>query len=295
MDNQLNLVSLLVFLSVFLLTVLLFMAADLRARRKDTKRQSRGALFDAWEEGVFDLFFRNRDPRAVAKSFGFDGDEYLASCDIARLIPNLKRVIMHKLIGLLLVVGGTVAFFATKNYYVSAILLLTGMLLYEYRGRQARWLAKRKADSLQRELPRFADMLEMGLSINMPVEQAIMLTAKYMPESVLAEEFNDSIAEMQMGAKAWQEALKEIALKYNCEDFSDFVLSLVTAYEKGVSIAQTVHEKSRNMKQSTLLLVKERANRMNSTILFPIVIFKLLPLLVLMMLPIIIQLRNMSF
>ena len=295
MDSQLSLVSVIVFLSVFLLTVIMFALVDFNSRRSGGRRQGRGALFDAWEESVYDTFFKGKDPGAVSRSFGFDGDEYIKNCDIARIKPNLKAVITHKVLGLLLVLGGAVAFFATKNFYLSAVMLLTGLFLYELRTRQAKTQAAKRAESLRRDLPRFADMLEMGLSINMPVEQAIVLTAQYMPESVLADEFNDSIAEMQMGAKAWQDALKGIAIRYDCEDFSDFVLSLVTAYEKGVSIAQAVHEKSKDMKRSTMLLVKERANRMNSTILFPIVIFKLLPLLAIMMLPIILQLRNLNF
>ena len=101
------------------------------------------------------------------------------------------------------------------------------------------------------------------------------------------------MAETELGAKSWQRALEEVALKYDVGVFSDFVLTLVAAYEKGIPIAETVVRKSSEIKQSNLLEAKERAVKLSNTVLLPVLIFKILPLLAIMLIPIMQQISSM--
>ena len=81
--------------------------------------------------------------------------------------------------------------------------------------------------------------------------------------------------------------------EYDVGVFSDFVLTLVAAYEKGIPIAETVVRKSSEIKQSNLLEAKERAVKLSNTVLLPVLIFKILPLLAIMLIPIMQQISSM--
>ena len=142
------------------------------------------------------------------------------------------------------------------------------------------------------EMPRFLDMLQTALYINIPVEEAIEITAKHLKGTLLADEFLQTLAEMQLGAYGWQTALEKMSRKYEVDIFSDFVLDIVTAYDKGVSIYDVVVRQNKEIKQSNMLTMKENANKLNSTILIPIAAFKLMPLIIMLCIPIIIQLRG---
>ena len=152
--------------------------------------------------------------------------------------------------------------------------------------------AKLKKFRMVDELPRFIDLLQTALQINMPVEDAIILTAKSLSDTVLAGEFLNAVADMQMGVHDWQAALEKLARNYEIDALSDFVLDLVTSYNKGVPIADAVARKSRDIKQSNLLSMKERASRLTSTILLPVLGFKVFPLLALLCIPIIQQITT---
>jgi Flp pilus assembly protein TadB len=152
--------------------------------------------------------------------------------------------------------------------------------------------AKLKKFRMVDELPRFIDLLQTALQINMPVEDAIIITAKSLHDTVLASEFLNAVADMQMGVHDWQSALEQMARNYEIDTLSDFVLDLVTSYSKGVPIADAVARKSRDIKQSNLLAMKERASRLTSTILLPVLGFKVMPLLALLCIPIIQQITT---
>ena len=142
------------------------------------------------------------------------------------------------------------------------------------------------------ELPRFIDLFGTALMIGLPVEEAILTTAKSLPDSLLAREFLNAIAETRLGVYDWQAALEKMSRKYEVDVLSDFSLDLINSYNKGVPIADAVARKSKDIKQSNLLTMKERATKLTSTILLPVLGFKVLPLLALLCIPVIGQIVN---
>ena len=149
----------------------------------------------------------------------------------------------------------------------------------------------KKAD-LSSELSRFVDLLLSALEINLPVEIAIAQTAESVP-GILSSELRKSFAETQVGAMNWQQALEKIAHKYEIDQLSDFVSDIITAYNKGISVTDAVARKSYEIKQSVLLIAKERTAKMSNNILVPVTIFKIIPLMAVMMIPIVSQILNM--
>ena len=108
-------------------------------------------------------------------------------------------------------------------------------------------------------------------------------------KSLLSEEFKNAMTEMELGVSGWQQALERIAAKYDIETLSEFVMDTSTAYQKGVSIADTVTRKSKDIKQKHLLSIKEKAGKTTNTILIPMVIFQFLPMIAFILLPAFLQ------
>lgn len=297
MFTGIDTISFIVFCAVFLAAIALFVIADLKISEKgNLKKKKKPAqedwLFDKWAQKLYAAFFKEKDPAVIAKQIGLDAPKYLHDCEVSGIKPDLEGVVIKKLSGLFICFATVVAAALLKSIYVGAVGILLGLFVYYFCTYKAEKLAKERKNKIVEELPRFTDMLQMALSINIPVERAILITAKYLPGTVLAEEFINSATEMEIGAIAWQETLEHVAMKYEIDDLSDFVLSIVTAYDKGVPIYATVSQKALELKQKRTLEMREKAGKLNGQILIPIAIFKLLPLIAIMCIPIIAQLKS---
>lgn len=250
------------------------------------------SLLDHFFQRLYDAIFGNTDPLSVSKTFGLEYDKYMIDCTVIGKKPDFKKEAMMRVIG-------AFAFFFSIPLSVilySPFPLALGCLLYillcSYPVHATHSAAVRKKLLLTSEMPRFVDLLLSALQINLPIEIAIIQTAESVP-CVLSEELRATFAETKIGAKNWQQALESIAQKYEIDQLSDFVLNIITAFNKGVSITDAVARESYNVRQSALLSAKERTAKMTTAVLFPMVIFKIIPLIVVLMLPIMMQ--AMSF
>lgn len=199
---------------------------------------------------------------------------------------------MKKVLGYLsLVLFGLLGLLLANVYIIFLAVLLAVPLIF-FPTQQVVKAAKIKKFRMIEELPRFIDLFGTALMIGMPVEEAILTTAKSLPDLLLAGEFLKAIAETRLGVYDWQAALERMSRKYEVDVLSDFSLELINSYNKGVPIADAVARKSKDIKQSNLLTMKERATKLTSTILLPVLVFKVLPLLALLCIPVIGQIIN---
>ena len=284
---SIEIIALVSAVSVFAITILGFVLA---IRIQDSKKKEKTSA--EWMASIYKMLFGKRPAMEVAKKLGLDGEEYAKNCEILHRKNDIENVIVYKLIGLLLILAGLIIGIPLKAYVVLFVLIAIGFLLYEYPTRNIKKKVKEKKIAIESELPRFVDMMQVALKIGIPVEQSIDITASYLPGTILAEEFKTAASEMNLGVSSWTDSLEKIARLYNIDDLTDFVLSLVIAYKKGVSILDTVASKAEDLRKANLFSARERANRMNSGILIPVAIFKLLPLIAIMAVPMVMQLKN---
>lgn len=284
---SIEIIALVSAVSVFAITILGFVLA---IRIQDSKKKEKTSA--EWMASIYKMLFGKRPAMEVAKKLGLDGEEYAKNCEILHRKNDIENVIVYKLIGLLLILAGLIIGILLKAYVVLFALIAIGFLLYEYPTRNIKKKVKEKKIAIESELPRFVDMMQVALKIGIPVEQSIDITASYLPGTILAEEFKTAASEMNLGVSSWTDSLEKIARLYNIDDLTDFVLSLVIAYKKGVSILDTVASKAEDLRKANLFAARERANKMNSGILIPVAIFKLLPLIAIMAVPMVMQLKN---
>ena len=293
MRFQFQIVALLNAAAVFFWIIFIFTyrhAKIVKALRPN-QPQAHPWLFDGWCEKIYDNLFKS-NPEITARRIGVNVGSYLHNCSITNQTVMLKSVIVKKLIGFSIIgVCGISGIIMSKIFLIIfGVLVAIPFVFFEVQ--KVDRAAKLKKFRMVDELPRFIDLLQTALQIAMPVEDAIILTAKNLKDTVLAEEFLNAVADMQMGVQDWQAALEKLARNYEIDVLSDFVLDIVTSYNKGVPIADTVARKSRDIKQSNLLSMKERASRLTSTILLPVMGFKVIPLLALLCIPIIQQITT---
>lgn len=246
-------------------------------------------LFSNWDESLYALFFKE-DPEIAIQKFGINAKQMKKNCAIAGLPYQPERIISRLLVSVfLLVVGALLGFLL--HWAIGMIGIIGFFLIFFIPYKRPEYIATKRKHEMLDEIPRFIDMLETALRVGLPIADAITMTAKHLKGTTIANEFLASVAEMQIGAYSWQQALERLADKYEIDVFSDFVMDIVTAYEKGVSIQQSVSTKNREIKLTRSLQIKSNAQRLNSTILLPITLFKLLPLLAVIGIPLFLQLK----
>lgn len=279
-------------LLMFLLIVLFAVLQDERRRKEEHKpRNPDEWLFSRWEDKLYDALTK-RPPEEMLLMMGVEVERYLKNCNVGGIYyPELKKVFIHKILGLCICLFSALLGLWTRGILLMVIGLLSGLYLYSARINKAKKKAAEKRAIIVQELPRFIDLLQTALYINMPVEEAIVVTSKHLQNTLIAREMLSTMAEMQVGAHSWQNALRNMAEKFEVNLFSDFVMALVTGYEKGLSIYEIVTRQSRDIKQYTLIKAEENANRVNNQVLLPITIFKLLPLLAIVAIPIVLQMQ----
>lgn len=252
-------------------------------------------LFDGWQEMVYDVVFRDKPTVTIGKFIGMDVEKYLSDCLLIRKEEQSKVVIIDKFVGYIIIAIGCFIGVVVKNPYIMFASLLVAFPFVTLPIHFVETAADKRKFVIADELPRFLDMLHTALLIGVPIDSAIELTAHNLRGTVLAEELLETLADTKVGAYSWQEALERLAERYNVDPFSDFVLDINNSYNLGASIQESVARKSEEIKKTNLVAMKERAAKLTNTILLPVLLFKIVPILALMLIPIVMELNKAGF
>lgn len=285
-------VSIFVMIAVFLTVIAIF---TVQHGKKSHRRRNKSVwIFDNWQENVYDSLFE-KEPQIIAKSIGVDLDKYIHDCKICKENAKLKKIVVERLLGILTLILFVFIGIALKSIVITLLgcaISFPVSYLGTYTAQQ-----KAKARKLQiiSELPRFLDLLHTSLAIGLPVEQAIDITADSLKNTILAKDFKRAMADAKMGACSWQEALEKMASEYEVDILSDFILDITNAYNNGSPIIESVVRQSKDIKQSHILMMKEKSAQLSNIVLVPILIFKIIPILAIVCVPIVIQLNSSGF
>ena len=281
------------FISVFVIWI--YCIADQKKRKKAKEilkshgkivkiDPSKDWLFGDFGNKYYKAILGNKEPEAVAVKVGIDLENYYQACVLTETEPNVKLLDIYFLYGV-----SFLLIFGILTIFGGWIFMFTGICLFSYFALYQQNKLNHKKDDMKiqvaDELPRFLDLLQAELETGMPIENAIMLLCTKTPELLISREFLSSIYNMRMGGAAWQDALNELAKKYDVETLSDFVLNVTTAYNQGTSILETVARKNKDTKKTHLLSVKERAGKATNEVLIPVALFQIIPMIAFLMIP----------
>lgn len=282
------LIGLMLFLAVISIATILYQKNSKSTRYQ--KEHPDDWLFHDFNHKMYSAVYGFQDPDTVAQKMGIKTEKYYQNCRLVRKEADLQRLVICYTYGIL-----SLAIFSVLSVVSSIYFLLVGVLLFSLFCFSEQLLLKTKADDMKAqvsgELPRFLDLLQAELQIGMPIENAMLIICEKFP-SRISSEFLRAVNEMQMGASGWQKAMENVAERYDEELLSDFVLNVSTSYSKGISIADTVSRKANDIRNTNLLKAKERAGKVTNTILLPMALFQLMPMIVFLIIPIMSELSG---
>ena len=275
------LVGLTIFLFIFLFSELIY-----QSRIKNTiekKRNPNEWLFYRLGDKIYNALFGKRYPEDVAVKLGIDVDEYVQNCNLTRTPIEIKSMIVDYLYGIIVVlISILLAIFI--HFSILFFGSLAGLILISYKKQKV----KKKADKMRQEVatdfPRFLSLLLTELEVGMNIDTAIFsISQKF--DSIISREFLESLNEVKLGGTNWQTALINVTERYQLDFFSDLVLDITHAYNKGVSVTEAVRMRMKDSKDKRLFQIKERAARTENAVLIPIALFQFVPIIVFIMLP----------
>ena len=247
-------------------------------------------LFHNFYLKVYSAFFGIKEPEDVAIKLGINIEKYYKNCQLTRTRPNAKRLIVNTIYGFAaFLVSILLSLLVSPVFAALGVFLFFYLVFFEQQRLNSK--AEEMKEQVAAELPRFLDILQTELIVGLPIETSIYIICEKF-DSLISREFLEALNEMELGISGWQQALEKVAAKYDIETLSDFVLDVSTSYMKGVSITDSVVRKTKEVKETHLLNIKERAGKATNTMLIPMAIFQFSPLFVLIMFPTMIQIFN---
>lgn len=247
-------------------------------------------LFHDFYLKVYSAFFGIKEPEDVAIKLGINIEKYYKNCQLTRTRPNAKRLIVNTIYGFAaFLVSILLSLLVSPVFAALGVFLFFYLVFFEQQRLNSK--AEEMKEQVAAELPRFLDILQTELIVGLPIETSIYIICEKF-DSLISREFLEALNEMELGISGWQQALEKVAAKYDIETLSDFVLDVSTSYMKGVSITDSVVRKTKEVKETHLLNIEERAGKATNTMLIPMAIFQFIPLIVLIMFPTMIQIFN---
>ena len=99
---------------------------------------------------------------------------------------------------------------------------------------------------------------------------------------------------MNAGLVRWSDAILDIESRYKVETLTIFARNIVTSYNQGLSIADTIKDISKDVNRARILKIEETAGEVTNIVLIPAAILQLLPMLIFIAFPPFLQLLTMQ-
>ena len=156
-----------------------------------------------------------------------------------------------------------------------------------------RYLIKRRSETIRAHLPDLLDLLVVCVESGLGIDAAISRVSKEMARTsqTISEEFYMAGLEMRAGAGRI-EALKNLALRVNLEDLTSLVTMLVQADKFGTSLGESLRIQSEVLRLKRRQRAEELAAKIPVKLLFPLVFFIFPALLIVLIGPAILQIKN---
>jgi tight adherence protein C len=141
--------------------------------------------------------------------------------------------------------------------------------------------ATARADQISNELPNFIDRLAVAMEAGLSFDAAVMHVVEEM-KGALADELRIMLAEVRVGA-ARRRALRDVAQRVQAQEMTTFISAILQAEQLGMSVASILRTQANEIRHRRQIAAEERAMKAPVKMLFPIVIF-ILPVMFLVIL-----------
>lgn len=265
--------------------------------------KKRGASpFSFIQRRIFNIFYNidendKEKLKEQAKKLGINIRDYENQMRILNQKPDYVSILARRTGAIIIIVASIVVLLIAYlvNYWIFPIGLLgifVGLVLFLFPELKVKEECRKKRKSIEDDLIYFSDLLITALRTKMPVWDAILKTAENYP-CVLSDEVVRINAEVMINNKSWNDELDVLADKYKIQPLSEFISNIITSAETGSDIVKVLHSTSDYLKTYKLNMVQEAVKKFNTNMLWPLIGFKLLPIMLLIMIPILTDVSNM--
>ncbi len=143
--------------------------------------------------------------------------------------------------------------------------------------------ATRRADKIDSELPQFVDQLAIAIEAGMSFDAAVTYLVEA-SEGPLAEELGRVMTELRVG-ESRRTALKRFAERVGSEDTLAFANAVLASDQLGSPLASILRSQAADLRHRRQMHAEERAQKAPVKMLFPIAIFILPVMLVVILAP----------
>ncbi len=208
---------------------------------------------------------------------GWDAERFLAAKVIGTAGLALAVVSLGALGGLGLIRTAVLTVFAAAvGYYVPE------------------WVVRHQADTRQglirRHLPDSLDLLSITVEAGLGFDSALQRVGRQI-EGPLGQEFHRVVQEMQLG-KSRSDALRDLGDRTTVSELRSFVLAMIQADIFGIPIANVLHVQARELRTKRRQRAEEQAQKIPVKILGPLLIGIFPMLMILIIGPAAIQIRD---
>jgi tight adherence protein C len=143
------------------------------------------------------------------------------------------------------------------------------------------------------ELPALLDLLTIAASAGLALEQALEVVVRQ-SGGVIAQELRYASREVSLGQRSLIEALEAAAERNALPELSALVSQLRAAHEQGLPLVQTLATQAESLREQKRLRIVEAGGKASVRMLFPVAIFILPVLFVILLLPAAIQVMRLA-
>ena len=148
------------------------------------------------------------------------------------------------------------------------------------------WLSRKVRDrttAMERDLPDVLDLLTIAVEAGLGLEQAMEAACADMT-SPITEELARTLQEMSLGLSRSQ-AFENLRERSESQDISSFVAVLTQADALGMPIGRVLRSQAEEMRARRRARAREKAAKLPVKILFPVMLFILPPLMIIVVGP----------
>lgn len=152
-----------------------------------------------------------------------------------------------------------------------------------------RWAKRRR--EIRATLPEALDLLRICLNAGFSFANALKQTTGLLPPGTTKEELSRASAEMDAG-RSLNDALTTLVRRCPTDAMEAFVKSIIQANDTGADISETLAYQADETRAEYERVVETRAQKLQTTLFFPIIVFLLPSLMILLFGPSVATLGN---
>ena len=152
------------------------------------------------------------------------------------------------------------------------------------------WVNSRMAarqKQILRALPFTVDLLALSTEAGLDFVGAIGKVVDKSAPSPLVDEFAQLLKEIKVGSSR-QEALREMSLRIGMTEVNSFVAILISADQMGASIGKILRQQSDQIRNERMMRAEKEAAKAQTKLLFPIMLFMVPAVLIMVMGPVVV-------